>query len=219
MFVFHSGLLCFCAAPENLPFDASCFIFCLILKFSLLQVFPFAETGIFLCRGCVFCSTAAEIMFLLDHFAKILWTSICTQSSTGYHRFVRLLTPFLNLHIQRRLISKFVPHCRLPSCDSRMDSTILSIFWVVNDDSSSSAAATAARPHHCGHRRWRRNFATFVCRGPASAVAATAAADVGGVTLPPASTAASGGGQGRPGRTRTDGMPRGGTTCQCCANH
>ncbi len=35
------------------------------------------------------------------------------------------------------------------------------------------------------------------------------AADVGGVTLPPASTAASGCGQGRPGRTRTDGCPEG----------
>jgi hypothetical protein len=37
----------------------------------------------------------------------------------------------------------------------------------------------------------------------------TAAAGVGGVTLPPASTAARGGGQGRPGRTRTDGCPEG----------
>ena len=52
------------------------------------------------------------------------------------------------------------------------------------------------------HRHWQRNFATCVCRGPASAVArphqwaTTAADDVGGVTLPPASIAASGGGQG-----------------------
>ncbi len=37
----------------------------------------------------------------------------------------------------------------------------------------------------------------------------TAATDVGGVTLPPASTATSGGGQGRPGRTLTDGCPGG----------
>ena len=150
MFVFYAGLFCFCAAPENLPFDASCFIFCFMIK-----VFTCLKSSLAL-RLALYC--AGDVSFVRQQqrqcFSwiiplKLYGTSICIQSSTSYNRFVRLLTPFLNLHIQGKLIS--MPPCRLPSCAEAIRVGTLQYFRYFGP--SSSAAATVARPHHCGRRR------------------------------------------------------------------
>ncbi len=85
-----------------------------------------------------------------------------------------MLTPFLNLQIQRKLIS--VPPCRLPSCAEVIHVWPLQYFRYFGP--SSSAAAKGARSHDCCRRHWRRNFATCVCLGPADS-------GIGGGAIPP----------------------------------
>jgi hypothetical protein len=121
---------------------------------------------------------------------KLYGTSICIQSSTGYHRFVRLLAPF-NLHIQRKLIP--VPPCRLPSCTEVICVWTLRSFDTLGcrrqrllqqhepTTAATDVSGTFLPPVSAGVQRRRRCDLT------------TAAADVGGVTLPPRLTGAQGG--------------------------